>query len=184
MNPTNPQPNAAAADRAATTPCAAFSATQAVAASGSRILAEQLAQTIAQRLSAGSQVLAPDLETRLRFAREQALKRARTAAVDASTKQSLGGRTPWIRLRPSAGRLDGMAGQAASPNPWPAWSLRLLACLPLLVLVLGLPWVQAAIQLERAVTLAEMDAELLTSELHPVLYSDPAFAEYLRQPPP
>jgi len=184
MNPTNLQPIAAATDRAVTAPCAAFSATQAVAASGSRILAEQLAQNIAQRLSAGSQMLAPDLETRLRFARELALARARTATVDARTKQSLGARTPWIRVRPSAKRRDGMAGQAASANPRSAWSLRLLACLPLLVLVLGLQWVQEANQLERAVTLAEMDAELLTSELHPVLYSDPAFAEYLRQPPP
>ena len=52
------------------------------------------------------------------------------------------------------------------------------------MLALGLQWVQAANQRDRAMSLAEMDAELLTSELHPVLYSDPAFAEYLRQPPP
>lgn len=184
MNPTVPQPTAAAADATATGPDAAYAASDVVAVCGSRILPEQLAQTIAQRLAAGSMVLAPDFEARLRFAREQALARARSAAADPRTSQPRGARRPWTWVQPAWARQDRLAGQATSASPGPAWGVRLLACLPLLVLALGLQWVQAANQRDRAMSLAEMDAELLTSELHPVLYSDPAFAEYLRQPPP
>jgi hypothetical protein len=156
----------------------------------------RLGQAVAQRLSQATAALNPDVETRLRFAREQALSRAREAARSAAAPAPApapalqGWRVGWWTAAATgsgAGTAAPRGLTAAGGDPGsrrPSWAQRLLAVFPLLLLLAGLQWVHEANQRERVLALAELDAELLTDELHPVLYSDPGFTEFLRDPGP
>jgi Protein of unknown function (DUF3619) len=111
--------------------------------------------------------LSADVQTRLRFAREQALARAKvsqtqTAPAVASATQSNGSST---------------ASLGGSPT---GWGTRLGVLLPLVVLVAGLLWIEryhTRAQIEAA---AEVDAALLADDLPPEAYRDPGFAEFLK----
>ncbi len=106
-----------------------------------------------------------DVDERLRFAREQAMSRARQQ-----------------RQAAAAGAVQ--SGGSMALRGGPAWWLRTLAIAPVLLLAAGLVLVQHWSQREQSRAVAEVDAVLLADALPPGAYSDPGFAEYLRSPPP
>jgi Protein of unknown function (DUF3619) len=115
--------------------------------------------------------LPADIQTRLRFAREQALSRAKVSqpATAASTVQTNGGGTAALG-----------GGKGSSER----WWMRLGVIVPVAVLIMGLVWIDhqhTRAQIEAA---AEVDAELLADDLPPEAYSDPGFAEFLRSARP
>lgn len=136
-------------------------------------LQDRFARRVAARLSEAAEATPPDIETRLRFAREQALLRARAvrqAAPVAPSVVAVGqGGAAALRL----GRGD--RGPAS-------WWLRLGSALPVALLAGGLllihDW-QSRSQIEAA---AEIDTALLTDSLPPDAYSDPGFVEFLKSP--
>ncbi len=111
----------------------------------------------------------PDVDERLRFAREQALSRARTQRAAAPARPSVVG----------LGR-DGAAVLGGSA-PW--WQ-RAAAVLPLLLLVAGLVFIDHWSTREQVLAAADIDTQLLADNLPPAAYSDPGFAEFLRSSPP
>ena len=131
-------------------------------------LEARFALRLTARLSQGSADLPHDVSERLRFAREQALERARTAkrvqTAAASTVVSTNG---------------GAAALGASPSWW--W--RLAAVLPLVALVGGLAIIQQVQQQEQIDAAAEIDTALLADDLPPSAYSDPGFKEFLAAAP-
>lgn len=126
----------------------------------------RLGLRIAGLLSTHAAQTNPDIDARLRFAREQAMTRAR--------QQRLAAAPAAVRSGSATAALGG----------GPAWWLRTLAVLPLLLLVAGLGLVQLASQREQMLAAADVDAVLLADDLPPVAYGDPGFAEYLRSAPP
>jgi hypothetical protein len=133
-------------------------------------LQARFALRVAARLDERVGHLGPDVAERLRFAREQALEKARAAraavkAVDA--QRHVGGATlAWT----------GGPGDASS-----LW-VKVGSVLPLIVLVAGLILIQqwnVRAQIDAA---AEIDAALLSDTLPPSAYSDPGFAEFLNTP--
>jgi hypothetical protein len=124
----------------------------------------RFARNIAARLSERAENVAPEIEERLRFAREKALAAGRQARAGASVQ--------------SAG--DGTAILGFSRSPW--WQ-RIASFLPLAALIGGLllieDW-QARSQISVA---AEVDAALLGDDLPINAYSDPGFIEFLKTSP-
>jgi Protein of unknown function (DUF3619) len=113
-----------------------------------------------------------DVDERLRFAREQALERARAARRQ----------TAPASLRVGSGGAAALAaGPADSGNPW--W-LRLSSLLPLAVLLAGLLLIDDHYTRAQIEAAAEVDAALLADDLPPEAYSDPGFVEYLRSARP
>ncbi len=131
-------------------------------------LQARLGARIAGALSERTASLPYDFSERLRFAREQALGRARKVraaapatvpvAVSAQGVLLLGGGAPW-------------------------WQ-RALSVLPLVVLVSGLVAIDRWTVREQVLAAADIDAVLLADDLPPQAYSDPGFAEFLRSPLP
>ena len=126
----------------------------------------RLGLRLAGLLSVGTTRLSPDIHERLRFAREQALQRARLQRLAAASSPASNG------------------GGTLSLNGPSAWWQRALATLPLAVLVGGLFLVQHASQRELMLAVADVDAVLLGDSLPPDAYSDPGFAEFLHHPQP
>lgn len=116
---------------------------------------------------------APDIDERLRFARELALDRARQARRSVAQTDTVA-----VGLRGGSVALGGASNES---TPW--W-LRLSALLPLVVLLGGLLWIDhryAQAQIEAA---AEVDAAILSDSLPPDAYRDPGFVEFLRSSRP
>jgi hypothetical protein len=108
-----------------------------------------------------------DVDERLRFAREQALSRAREQ-----------------RRSAAAPVLAGMQGNgtAVLGGGGSSWWVRLAAVLPLAVLLGGLLLIaqrNTQVQIDAA---AEIDAALLSDDLPPDAYADPGFLEFLKAP--
>lgn len=133
---------------------------------------------LAARLSSGlterAQQLPHDIGERLRFAREQAL--ARAAEVRRVAPQSRAASEVAV-VGVTRGGIALMGGSA----PW--WQ-RAASVLPLLLLVCGLLLIQHQGELEQVRAAAEVDALLLADDLPPAAYTDPGFAEFLREPAP
>ena len=108
-----------------------------------------------------------DITERLRFAREQALAKARTSRVPE---------------RQVAVSQVGLGPVAALAGP-PSWGLRLASLLPLAVLAVGLVLIQHVNTQQEISAAAEVDAALLADDLPPDAYSDPGFGEFLKSPP-
>ena len=112
-----------------------------------------------------------DVSERLRFAREQALQRARAARV-----------APAVATAPA----DVVVGKGRSGvlGRQPGWLFRFASVMPLVVLIAGLiaidEWHDRA-QIEAA---ADVDAALLADDLPPDAYSDAGFVEFLKQDDP
>jgi len=109
----------------------------------------------------------PDVDARLRFARDQALARARESRQGMATAPEV------------VGRAGGGAVLGGGPEATPWW-LRLGALLPLAVLLAGLMLIDrhyARSQIEAAV---EMDAAILADDLPPEAYRDQGFVEFLK----
>ncbi|HSI47553.1 MAG TPA: DUF3619 family protein [Ideonella sp.] len=110
-----------------------------------------------------------DIDTRLRFAREQALARAmagRKAQTQAASATVLVGKSS----RGGAGMLGGH-----SP-----WLFRFASALPLVLLLAGLVTIDSLHDRAQVVATADLDTALLTDDLPPDAYSDPGFAEFLK----
>ena len=133
-------------------------------ATAAAALEARYALRVAAVLDEGAAALPADVVTRLRFARETALQRAQSTAAIA----------PAV-----AGRGAGVLTAGGGPRQW--W-LRLATALPLVALVGGLGLIQhlhSSSQIEAA---ADVDAALLSDEVPPSAYSDPAFVEFLKSP--
>jgi hypothetical protein len=131
-------------------------------------LEARLAAQFAASLSAGVDTLPHDVSERLRFAREQALARARESRVAVAA----GGTITSVSAHGVA-LLSGFA-------PW--WR-RAASVLPLLVLVAGFLMIEQWSVREQVLAAADIDSRLLADDLPPDAYSDPGFAEYLRTTP-
>ena len=135
-------------------------------------LEARLAARLASGLSARIEALPGDVSERLRFAREQAVSRARDVRRAAVT---LGGNVATVS--PSgAATLSGFGG-------FGAWWPRAASALPLLVLVAGFLMIEQWSVREQVLAAAEIDSRLLADDLPPAAYSDTGFAEYLRTAP-
>lgn len=125
---------------------------------------EALESRVGLRVSAALQeradALGVDIETRLRFAREQALARARA-----------------VRAAPS---VAGHAGGSALLGG--GWWFRLASVVPLAALVIGLLLISEWHSREQVEAAAEIDAALLSDPLPLRAYGDPGFVEFLKRP--
>ena len=120
---------------------------------------------VASMLGERAQSTAPDISERLRFAREQALARAKAAR-----RQEQLATAPVV-----VGR--GRGAVLASPLGW--W-FKLGSAVPLALLVLGLAGIAHVHDRAQIAAVAEVDAALLSDDLPPDAYTDPGFAEYLK----
>ena len=134
---------------------------------------DTLGTRFALRVTAGltehSQTLPRDVSERLRFAREQALTKAQAA------------RAAQLALQPRTALSAAAAGRASlalagGPLRW----LKAASVLPLIVLVAGLLLLQHSQWYEQITAAADVDTALLADNVPPSAYSDPGFAEYLR----
>ncbi|MES2229004.1 MAG: DUF3619 family protein [Pseudomonadota bacterium] len=110
--------------------------------------------------------LGPDITERLRFAREQALARARAVHTAEATVMVSAGRSGAATL--------GLAGSGR-------W-LKLASVLPVFALAAGLFLIQRLQDNAQISTAAEVDAALLADDLPPRAYSDAGFVEFLKTP--
>jgi hypothetical protein len=133
-----------------------------------RVVEARLGTRLASALS--SQTLSHDVGERLRVAREQALSRARDVrrAAPATAGASV---------------VAVSAGGAAVLGNFVPWWQRAASMLPLVVLVAGLVAIDQFTMREQVMTAADIDAQLLSDDLPPAAYSDPGFAEFLRNGP-
>lgn len=118
-------------------------------------------------LQAGS--LGPDVDERLRFAREQALLRAREVRP--------------TRLAAPAGVAQSGGTMALGPDDRPdatPWWLRLGALVPLAVLLAGLVLIDSQYTRAQIEAAAELDAAILSDDLPPEAYRDQGFVEFLK----
>jgi len=127
---------------------------------------------VAAGLTERSAALPHDVSERLRFAREQALARAAQA------------RAASVATRPaSATVVQGGATVALAGGPRGAdnglWA-KLASALPLILLLAGLLLMQQGQINEQIAAAAEVDTALLSDNLPPSAFSDPGFAEFLR----
>lgn len=132
-------------------------------------LEARLAARLAAALTRGLDELPADVDTRLRFAREQALAR-RAQAVPAAPADTV--------------VAAGAAAVLGAGGPGARWGLRLAMLLPVAALLAGLLLVQAQRERQVAAVAAQIDSALLADELPPEAYADPGFAAFLklRQP--
>jgi hypothetical protein len=131
-------------------------------------LEARLATRLASGLSIRSQQLPHDITERLRFAREQAVGRARQ-----------------IRLSPApAAVLAGVSAQGTAVfGGHRSWWQQGASVLPLIFLVCGLVAIDHWSVQEQVLAAADIDSMLLSDSLPPTAYSDPGFGEFLRASP-
>lgn len=142
-----------------------------VAPPGPEAVEGAFARRVAARLSDGCDELSPVVAERLRFARTQAVLRAREVR-----------RT---RLQPASSLLASGNGIATLGGHVGRTGWRLLgALLPVLLILAGL-WVIDKHQSERRLRAAvDIDAQLLTDVLPPNAYADPGFKAFLARGEP
>lgn len=132
---------------------------------------DQLERGFARRVAAAltQQLLGqtrPDIDERLRFAREQALARARESH----------------RLSTAPGTLAMGSASAmviGGPGRGTPWWLRLSSLLPLAILLVGLMLIDDHYTRSQIEAAAEVDAAILADDLPPEAYRDPGFFEFL-----
>ncbi|MBB4843519.1 hypothetical protein HNP55_002042 [Paucibacter oligotrophus] len=128
---------------------------------------------VAADLSERNETLPHDISERLRFAREQALLRAKTARA---AQVQLAPSTPVLQTGATLALGGGQGGSEGSPR----W-LKFASLLPLLMLVLGLFLIQHTQWYQQINASAEIDTALLSDHLPPSAYSDPGFSEFLSE---
>jgi len=122
---------------------------------------------VAAMLGERARATPADITERLRFAREQALARARVAR-----------RQEQLATAPSSVTVS--RGRSAALAERPGWWVKLASAMPLAVLVVGLIAIDRAHDRAQIAAAAEVDAALLSDDLPPTAYTDPGFAEYLK----
>jgi Protein of unknown function (DUF3619) len=128
-------------------------------------LQDQFAARIVRSLDDQASALPADISERLRFARQQAIEKARCVKLEAST-------APMVFSNGAGTAALGSGGH---------WGWRFASVLPLAVLVLGLISIHSWQQSSQIDAAAEVDAALLSDALPPAAYSDPGFVEFLKQ---
>lgn len=128
---------------------------------------------VAAGLTERNAALPHEVSERLRFAREQALARAAQARA---TRTSLSTASPGMVQMGSTLALNGGPRGAGGNGMW----AKLVSALPLLALVAGLLLMQQSQIHEQIAAAAEVDTALLSDKLPPAAFSDPGFAEFLR----
>ena len=105
---------------------------------------------------------------------ERRLSAARWQAVEAATRSR--------RLKAmSASASLAVAQGGLSVTPW--WA-RVASLVPALALTLGLIAIDQLNIIQRIEAAAEIDAALLADDLPPAAYTDPGFAEFMKQSTP
>ena len=135
------------------------------------VLEARFACRLVRELTVQAEALPHDLSERLRFAREQALVRARRA------------RQPALAAAGSGQVVVLGRGGSATLAGFVPWWQRAVSVLPVMALVLGLVVIDRWATREQVLTAAEIDSQLLSDQLPPAAYSDPGFAEFLRNAP-
>lgn len=126
----------------------------------------QVALRLTSHLSRGAEELPHDVSERLRFARERAIAAARQHRATVAAAAA-------APLVVASGR------SAALGSPTPVW-LRMASVLPLMLLLVGLVFIEHHHDTEQIHAAAEIDSALLADELPPGAYGDPGFVEFLR----
>jgi len=136
---------------------------------GSDALQARFALRVAARLNEGTRELPADVTERLRFAREQALERARLVrkAEAASAVQTVG---------------RGASATLALGGPGSQRWFKLASVLPVIALVAGFLLIEHVHQKAQIAAAAEIDAALLSDDVPVAAYSDPGFVEFLKSP--
>jgi hypothetical protein len=127
---------------------------------------------LAASLTESNQTLPHDVSERLRFAREQALLKARSLRL-AQTATAPGTMLVHSGTAAALG-ATGQGGQSGLPR----W-LKLASVMPLLMLLLGLLLIHQSQLHEQILAAADVDTALLSDHLPPAAYGDPGFTEYL-----
>lgn len=127
---------------------------------------DRLGHQLAQALTRHNGDLSHDISERLRFARQQALavRKPEMAPVMLGIRQSNGSLT-----------LAGPPSEGLN-----LWNI-LGSALPLVALVVGLVTVSWINRDNTVAELAAIDSALLVDELPPAAYTDPGFAQFLKQ---
>ncbi len=126
---------------------------------------DRIGRRIAACLDASTEELHHDITERLRIARQQALTMHRQARLQ---------QAPALQLvAAGAAGWDG-AGETGR------WWQRLMALLPLAALIAGLIAIQIMGTDDLAREMAEIDEAILTDDLPPDAYTDPGFAQFLK----
>lgn len=127
----------------------------------STALEAQFGRRLAARLEHGSTPLPNDISERLRVARQQAVSQRKLA--------------PQFHSAPVV--VSNRGGSAALGGGW--WT-RIGAVVPLIALVAGLITISVIQEDDRANELADVDSALLTGDLPTAAYTDPGFAQFLK----
>ena len=131
-------------------------------------LEARLAARLASGLTMRAQQLPHDISERLRFAREQAINRAR--------------QTRLAPVPPTV--IVGVTAQGTAVfGGHRSWWQHGASVLPLVVLVCGLVAIDLWSMQEQVRAAADIDSMLLSDALPPTAYSDPGFGEFLRNAP-
>lgn len=142
-------------------------------------LEARFGQRMAASLNERAAELPHDVTERLRFAREQALARAAQArAASAAAATASPSVVQMGAVLATAGGSHGLPGVGGKGDGG-LWA-KLISALPLLALLAGLLLMQQGQIHEQIVAAAEVDTALLSDNLPPAAFSDPGFAEYLR----
>jgi hypothetical protein len=128
---------------------------------------------VAAGLTERNNALPHDVAERLRFAREQALARAAQARAASA---AVGAAAPATVQMGSTLALNGGPRGAGGNGLW----AKLGSALPLILLLAGLLLMQQGQVNEQIAAAAEVDTALLSDSLPPAAFSDPGFAEFLR----
>lgn len=129
---------------------------------------------VAAGLTERNAALPHDISERLRFAREQAL--ARAAQARAAAVKTVATASPGVTQMGATLALGGVPGSGNGGGLW----AKLMSALPLLLLAAGLLLMQQGQQNEQIAAAAEVDTALLSDSLPPDAFTDPGFAEFLR----
>ena len=133
----------------------------------------RFALRVTARLSESAETLPSDITQRLRIARQQALQLATLSRVGSKPAATV---AVWAWVMAAAGGSSGGAGESS-------WWNRLAAFLPLVVLVIGLLFIQELHSSRLIAAAADIDAALLADDLPPDAYQDGGFLEFLKRPP-
>jgi hypothetical protein len=132
---------------------------------------------VAAGLTERSAALPHDVTERLRFAREQAL--ARAVQARAASTASVAQKSPASANVVQVGSTLALSGGPRGGSDNGLWA-KLVSALPLILLLAGLLLMQRGQFNQQIAAAAEVDTALLSDNLPPSAFSDPGFAEFLR----
>lgn len=137
--------------------------------------ARRFGSRVAAGLTERSAALPHEVSERLRFAREQALARAAQARAAAATAAAAGAQVVGVGSTLALGGTP----RGSRRNGSDLWAM-LASALPLLLLAAGLLLIEHGQVNEQIAAAAEVDTALLSDKLPPAAFTDPGFAEFLR----